>query len=376
MNTLVVFSDDWGRHPSSCQHLVQHLLPRFRTLWFNTIGTRVPRLDLYSARRAVQKLSSWIVRDTAAGDSAASDPRIVSPLMWPRFSTELERQLNTSLLSSALAREVSDLSDCTIVTTIPLVSGLIRRTRQARWVYYCVDDLSQWPGLDQRTLEEMERELVDQVDAVVAVSDELVERMASFGRQARLLTHGIDLAHWQVIDIEALPELAAIPAPRVVFWGAIDRRLNSEWITDLSRGLAAGSIVFVGPDNGSDQALWKLAKVYRLGAVDYSTLPAVAAAASVLIMPYADLPVTRAMQPLKFKEYLATLKPVVASRLPALSSWNDACDVVGTSDEFAGAVRARLSTGTPQQQVLARERLESESWSKKAEQFEEILLGT
>ena len=34
-------------------------------------------------------------------------------------------------------------------------------------------------------------------------------------------------------------------------------------------------------------------------------------------MPYADLPVTRAMQPLKLKEYLVTDRPVVVADLPA-----------------------------------------------------------
>ena len=48
---LLVFSDDWGRHPSSCQHLVRHLLPRRRVTWVNTIGMRPPRLDLATAKR-------------------------------------------------------------------------------------------------------------------------------------------------------------------------------------------------------------------------------------------------------------------------------------------------------------------------------------
>jgi hypothetical protein len=34
-------------------------------------------------------------------------------------------------------------------------------------------------------------------------------------------------------------------------------------------------------------------------------------------MPYADLAATRAMQPLKLKEYLATGRPVVVRDLPA-----------------------------------------------------------
>ena len=42
---LIVFSDDWGRHPSSCQHLVQQLSTRRQVTWINTIGLRPPRFD-------------------------------------------------------------------------------------------------------------------------------------------------------------------------------------------------------------------------------------------------------------------------------------------------------------------------------------------
>ena len=57
---LVVFSDDWGRHPSSAQHLIRHLLPHFRVDWVNTIGTHRPRLSLTDLRRGVEKLKGWV----------------------------------------------------------------------------------------------------------------------------------------------------------------------------------------------------------------------------------------------------------------------------------------------------------------------------
>ena len=57
---LVVFADDWGRHPSSCQHLVRHLLPTRQVVWVNTIGTRPPRLDWGTAKRAAGKLWGWM----------------------------------------------------------------------------------------------------------------------------------------------------------------------------------------------------------------------------------------------------------------------------------------------------------------------------
>ena len=34
---LLVFSDDWGRHPSSCQHLISQLLPKYHVDWVNTM---------------------------------------------------------------------------------------------------------------------------------------------------------------------------------------------------------------------------------------------------------------------------------------------------------------------------------------------------
>ncbi len=59
---LIVFSDDWGRHPSSCQHLITKILPRRSVTWVNTIGTRPPGLNWSTITRGLGKLKSWAVR--------------------------------------------------------------------------------------------------------------------------------------------------------------------------------------------------------------------------------------------------------------------------------------------------------------------------
>ena len=59
IGSLLVFSDDWGRHPSSCQHLTRNLLDRYPVLWVNTIGTRAPRLDRQTLRRVAEKILQW-----------------------------------------------------------------------------------------------------------------------------------------------------------------------------------------------------------------------------------------------------------------------------------------------------------------------------
>ena len=42
----------------------------------------------------------------------------------------------------------------------------------------------------------MERQLVARADEVIAVSDNLQERLAGLGCDSHLLTHGVDLEHW------------------------------------------------------------------------------------------------------------------------------------------------------------------------------------
>lgn len=369
----LVFSDDWGRHPSSCQHLVRQLLPKHPVAWVNTIGTRLPKLDWHTVKRASEKIVQWTARP-AADTSAEANPRVLAPVMWPSFRTSLCRRINRNLLTTSLCRQLDPNRTRVGVTTIPLAADLADRLPVDRWIYYCVDDLAEWPGLDKPTLLKMERDLVCRADAIVAVSDRLVERMESMGRSSTLLTHGVDLDHWRSEPVSIPDNLRLHEEPRIVFWGVVDRRMNADWVKALSQRLVRGTIVLAGPVEYEDPTLNGLPNVVRLGPVPYADLPSLAQSASVLVMPYADSPATRAMQPLKLKEYLATGKPVVVSDLPAVRDWQSACDVATTASEFVHLVTFRLEKGVPESQRSARCRLNDESWTAKAKTFEEIVL--
>src|SRR5260370_31494462 len=138
----------------------------------------------------------------------------------------------------------------------------------------------------------------------------------------------------------------------------------------LTADLDRGTVVLAGPEDDPDPALATLPRTVRLGSLPFASLPHLAREAAVLIMQYADLPVTRAMQPLKFKESLATGRPVVASALPAAQSWGDCADLTTTPEAFSEAVRARVLSGLPESQRAARDRLDGESWAEKARQLE------
>ncbi len=456
---LIVFSDDWGRHPSSCQHLIARLLPRYSVTWVNTIGTRAPRLSLEDVGKVAKKLWQWLrpaekaaaasvgVPRDGSGESALKNLTVVTPRMYPGFRRNWQRRLNAKLIARSVNRALGPRQPGekrVVITTIPITADLppqrpttfsdgacpvppangrhadtlaskSSRDHTAasndeavhipaggldvdRWIYYCVDDFSVWPGLDGSVMDAMERQLVARADEVLVVSETLRRRIQSMGRDAIVLTHGIDLEHWgrsselkseipdlkseisnlksEISDLKSevsdlRSHLARLPRPLLLFWGVIDPRLDLDWCRALAQ---AGSLVLLGPQQSPDDALAKLANVHLPGPVPYDDLPALAQAADALVMPYADLPVTRAMQPLKFKEYLATGKPVIVRRLPATEPWADAADVVDSIDALLAAVKERVAGGATAAQLAARQRLFGESWTEKAKVLERAIL--
>ena len=283
------------------------------------------------------------------------------------------------LLLRQLAPVVASLPEPPVaVTTMPIVADLMGRLPVRRWVYYCVDDFGQWPGLDQEPLQRMEEEVVAKADRIVAVSETLQEqhrppgpqvRPADARRRSRLLDESA--------AGDAMAELANLERPLIVFWGVIDRRMDlalraTSWPADLDRGTVAAGRPGRRPGSGT------LPNPARRPppALPFERLPALAREAAVLVMPYADLPVTRAMQPLKLKEYLATgqagggPRPAGRPRLGRLPR------PVRTrrrrspprSGPAAGRAARRPAAGP--------RRLAAESWDEKARTFERLVLET
>jgi glycosyltransferase involved in cell wall biosynthesis len=373
---LLVFADDWGRHPSSPQHLIRLLLARHEVYWVNTIGTRPPGLDFATCRRTLEKLRAWAF---PSGKRQLPLPglHVLSPKMSPWFRTAFDRRLNRFLLSRQLTPLLQSLPTPPVaVTMVPIVADLMGDLPVRRWVYYCVDDFTEWPGLDHVPLRQMEEQLVLQADLHITVSEVLQDRLAQMGVASRLLTHGVDLDFWAPREdgYAPVPELQGLEPPLIVFWGVTDRRMDLAFLRRLAADLTVGTIVLVGRELNPDPEVYAIDRVVHVGVLPYPYLPRVASQAAVLVMPYADLPVTRAIQPVKLKEYLITGKPTVVRDLPAVRPWADCLDMAGTPEAFSQAVRLRLAKGLPDEQRRARARLVKESWEEKARTFERWIM--
>ncbi len=336
--TLVVFSDDWGRHPSSCQHLIRRFRGRHEVLWVNTIGMRPPTLGWSTVSRGLEKFRQWTGSPESSFESSEpnGDVSVLNPKMWPWFRRRLDRAVNRRLLQGQLQKALEDRTGPVVaITTIPIVADLMRELPVDRWVYYCVDDFAAWPGLDQKPLAVMEAEVIRQADTLIAASAVLKQRLEETRDGVALLPHGVDLEHWSLAGVSPHESLRELESPIVTFWGLVDRRMDREFLEQLSKRMERGTIVLVGPEDQPDPTLDEIPRLRRIEALAYDELPQIAQGTDALILAYIDAPVTRAMQPLKLLEYLATGRPVIARDLPATRPWSDCLDRGADAESFA-----------------------------------------
>lgn len=376
---LIVFSDDWGRHPFSCQHIVKRFLADNRVLWVHTVGYRSLKWSRYDVKRSWEKVTAWFRRgapatdDPSAGDRA---PEIINPLCLPFGQWRLVRRLNTLFVGRAVRSEARRLgfTDPILITTFPTTADFVDSCDAHIKVYYCVDDYTRWPGMSGRLLRELEATLLGRVDLVVATSGKLQQTRSNGRRPTRLLTHGVDVDHFGATRSSVpAPAVADIRGSVVAYFGLIDERCDLDMVSGLARRFPELTFLLIGPWRVDPAPLASHENVRIVGGVPYDELPSYLAPASVLLLPYVRDELAESLNPLKLKEYLTTGLPVVATAMPEVEKLGRYVSVVRDLDECADAIRRALETQgemSPERQAFLR----GESWDAKAEQFAQTIL--
>jgi glycosyltransferase involved in cell wall biosynthesis len=379
MYSVVVFSDDWGRHPSSCQHLFRRLLDRTDVTWVNTVGLRTPRLSVYDIKRAWQVLGGWFSPCGAQNEFEIPSkteyvPHILAPTMLPTFRYRIAAHINQKLLLRALQKALASKTNQRniLVSTLPIIPYLFSADIFDRTIYYCVDDFTTWPGVDGRVMRLLEDVTLQNCDILIATSEKLLQSRGAQCQTAHLLSHGVDCEHFaHGSELSPMPQIATLPKPVIGFFGIFDDRSDGDIITRLAREFTSGSVVIVGPVDRDLHPFASLSNLYFFGSVSYQELPAWAAGFDVCILPYKVDESTLSINPLKLREYLATNKPVVATPIPEALRLSQYLRIAAP-DEFPIVVRQAIETP-----ITINEKLNvflyNESWDKKAEEFWRII---
>lgn len=375
--SFIVFGDDWGAHPSSVQHLFRRIARAHRTLWVNTVGLRPPRLDRRDAGRVVRKLRAMLSPRGGARDDGAAGPgdldlHVVAPPMLPWMRPAPLRLANRESVRFAVGRAAARLGlrDPVVVTTVP--NGVDGRGLAGSrcLVYYCVDDFTSWPGVDRAAASALERELLDACDAVLATSQHLADTRRPRRGEATLLPHGVDVEHLARACDPATPALAGVRRGRPVlgYLGLVDARLDVELVMGVARARPDWDVVFVGPTDAAPDPRLRGDNVRFVPAVPYARLPEAMAAFDVALLPYVRSELTRSINPLKLREYLASGRPVVATSLPEVARYAPEVSLADTAEETVAAVTAALA-GPSDRRAARAALLAGETWDDRARTF-------
>lgn len=377
--SFIVFSDDWGVHPSSCQHLFRLIARDHAVLWVNTIGMRQPKPTLADLKKIWRKLSTTFRRSQAQTDDVrgALRLRVCQPFMLPYSSVSLVRLFNAYSVRRTVRRLARDmgLKQPALVTTVPNACDYAGHLDEGRVIYYCVDDFTQWPGLEHELVARMETELISKSHELVATSRQLFRKLEKFGKPTYLLTHGVDLNLFAgKVDTEH-PCLAGIPKPRAGYFGLFDERSDQSVIAAVASQIPDFSFVFTGPVATDAKALKLLPNVFFTGPVPYPDLPSLVSGLDALFIPYLVNEFTGSISPLKLKEYLMTGKPVLATPMSEAILLEEFLTIVRTTQEWKTGLHAALSIDISTRRKSMREMMAGESWARKAAAFVQICLG-
>jgi hypothetical protein len=373
--SFVVFSDDWGQHPSSSQHIFRHIAREHRVLWVNTIGMRNPALTLADLRKAWRKLSRMGKSASPNAEQAEGNAvEVCQPVMLPYARRSLVRALNARSVTRTVEAQVRrlQLDEPVVVTTVPNFGDYPRLLSGSTVVYYCVDDFSLWPGMDGELVREMESRLIARADILVASSSTLYDRLSSSGKPAILLSHGVDVDLFSSRSTQKHECLAGIPRPRAGFFGLIDGRIDLHLMSAVAESSPEFSFVFAGPRDIPVDKLASLRNVHFTGPIAYSELPALIAGIDVLLIPYASGALADSLSPLKLKEYLATGKPILSTSIAEVAAWREYVAIAETLGEWQHGLSEALGKNVEVRRRSILPALEKESWAGKAKTLLEV----
>ncbi|HJN32958.1 MAG TPA: glycosyltransferase [Prochlorococcus sp.] len=354
---VVLSTADWD-HPlwTNKQHVAVSLAAAgHRVLYVDSLGLRAPRVGAVDRGRILRRLGRVLRPPRRVGEALWVWSPLVLPGGTAGFALILNRQLLT--LGLRLALLWLRFQQPILWTYNPLTGRYLSLGSFGGSIYHCVDRIQAQPGMPAERISASERQLCRAVDVVFATSPDLQADLEMIHPNTHFFGNVADQQHFgQALSgtLPCPPALNDLPRPRLLFIGAIDAyKLNLPMLEILAARHPEWTYVFVGPVGEADPEtdvsnLLTFSNVHFVGAQPYSDLPSWLAHCDVALLPLRHNSYTRHMFPMKFFEYLASGKPVVATAIPALRPHAVAAHLCESeADSFEVAIANALASEGP-----------------------------
>lgn len=265
------------------------------------------------------------------------------------------------------------LKNPALVVAWPPAVRLVGELDESLTVFDCMDDFPAFPQSPrrQRFLATVEDELCRRADLITVTSGILANKWQSQHDLVCLVPNGVPDPFIDAVASARVPaDMAALPEPRLLYIGSISAWLNDALVAQVACMHPEWSFVFIGPIELESRTLRALPNVHLLGVRPHHILPGYLLGAAACLIPFNITPLTRAVNPVKFYEYLAAGKPVASTALPEVERYAELAYVQTAGVSFARATEMAVAEGFNAE--LATRRIavaRDNTWRHRAEDF-------
>lgn len=375
---IIVFADDWGRHPSTMQHIGKVLSEKNRLLWVGSLGLRRPELGLKDFKRLYEKFRKIISPSKNETDKEET-PNVIEihPFVLPFHDNKIIHVINNFLLLRILKSKMKKLNflEPVIITSSPIMYALFGKLGERSSHYICLDDYSLFNGAFH-SLIQFEKYTLDKVNSSFSVSKPLLlSRLPKSGIN-NFLPQGVDLNHFTPKRKNSIQRFKGMKSPIIGFFGLISEWVDLEIIIHLAKTLPDYSIVLIGDTVIDTSVLKQFPNINFTGKVSYELLPEYASEFSVGIIPFKINDLTKAVNPLKLIEYLALGLPVVTTPMDEVIQFKDYICIAKEKEEFVQMVKNEILSDSDSKREQRRKMASNYSWDSITHELGKIILST
>ncbi|PSV93143.1 glycosyltransferase [Photobacterium angustum] len=362
---FIIFGEDWGRHPSSTQHLISVIAKQYPVYWINSIGLRQPQLQAKDVRRIIEKIMAFMRRTEKAETSPLYLKKIIKPLVWPLARNKTMKYINKKLLSTQLPPKQQYR---VLWIALPSAIEYIELCQADLIIYYCGDDFSALTGVDHYKAMQAEQTLSMQADLIYVANRQLMARFPK--HKTHYLPHGVDLHLFQ--SKHECPPAIDKDKKNIGFYGSLNNWLDYNLLQQLA--LARPQLQFYLLGNKECHQVQQLQNenIHLLPAIPHHQLASYLQHWHIAILPFINNQQIKMCNPLKLREYLAAGCPVISSKYKAATEYSPLVSIATTQIEWLSEID-RITQLTPQQideyKEKAYQSVQHDSWQLRIEKI-------
>ena len=371
---ILCFSHDWTGDPLSKTHLMRVLSRDNRILWINAIANRMPTTSTKDISRIYKKLKSF----TEPMREVEPNIFVMNPLAIPAYGSKAVVALNQRFLIRQVKSAMRKLGMKNVINMVfnPAAGMIAGRLGETEQIYYCVDEYTAFTGVSAG-LKAIEEDLFRKSDFVVVSAETLLESKIKFNEKTFLIRHGVDFNHFRKALDEAtkIPdEIANLPRPIIGFHGLLADWVDFELIKKIAEHFENGSLVLIGKITFDAERKIKILdnvpNIHFLGRKPYEELPDYCKGFDVALNPFVMNELTRNVNPLKVREYLAAGLEVVSTDIQEVRVLPH-CLIGENHADFIAKTEEILQNPQPREEVS--DAIRHESWDAKVDELREIM---